>query len=145
MQISDSPLAEAGRRFFSPENAETWISLLRPAFHLRTLDEGEPVVGYLGGEPLLPNGVEWPEWKDHGPLSFVAAVDCAGVPVAELDIPLPASGTLNFFYFNGVGDDVVDYLDPDSVAGGTRVIYVPADAEAALRPTPQADLSSHEP
>lgn len=129
MQISDSPLAEAGRRFFTPENAEKWISLLRPGFHLRALDEGETPVGYLGGEPLLPKEVEWPVWEGHGPLSFVAALDCDEVPAADLDIPFPESGMLLFFYFNGVGEDAVQYLDPDSVTGGTRVLYVPDDAE----------------
>ena len=136
MQIEDSPLAEAGRQFFSPENAQTWISLLRPAFHLRTLTEGEPTVSQLGGEPSLPSDVEWPVWEGHGPLSFVASVDCDQVPTAELDIPLPESGTLNFFYFNGLGDGTVQYLDPASVTGGTRVIYVPADAEATPRHVP---------
>jgi hypothetical protein len=136
MHIEDSPLAEAGRQFFSPENAQTWISLLRPGCHLRTLTKGEPTVGQLGGEPSLPSDVEWPVWEGHGPLSFVASVDCDQVPAAELDIPLPESGTLNFFYFNGLGDDTVQYLDPSSVIGGTRVIYVPADAGAAPRPAP---------
>jgi hypothetical protein len=138
MQISESPLAEAGRRFFSPENAKTWIELLRPGFHLREQNEGEPLVGFLGGLPLLPADVEWPEWEGHGPLSLVAAVDCGEVPVAELDIPLPDSGMLFFFYFNGVGPDAVQYLDPDSVKGGTRVIYVPEGAEdVAERAVPE--------
>lgn len=129
MQISDSPLAEAGRRFFSPENAQKWISLLRPGFHLRSLEQGERPVGYLGGYPLLPKDVEWPTWEGHGPLSFVAAIDCDEIPSDELDIPLPEAGMLLFFYFNGVGEDAVQYLDPESVAHGTRVIYVPEDAE----------------
>lgn len=138
MQIDDSPLADAGRRFFSPENAQKWISLLRPGFHLRGLDPGERPVGYLGGEPLMPKDVEWPVWEGHGPLSFVAAVDCDEVPAVELDIPLPESGMLLFFYFNGVGDDAVQYLDAESVAQGTRVLYVPEDAEGvAPREVPE--------
>lgn len=138
MEISESPLAEAGRRFFSPENAETWIGLLRPGFHLREQNEGEPLVGYLGGNPLLPADVAWPEWKGHGPLSFVAAVDCGEVPDKEVDIPVPEDGMLLFFYYNGVGDDAVQYLDPDSVKGGTRVIYVPEGTEnVSERATPE--------
>lgn len=138
MEISESPLAEAGRRFFSPENAKTWIELLRPGFHLREQNEGEPLVGYLGGEPLMPADAEWPEWEGHGPLSFVAAVDCGEIPVQELDIPVPADGMLLFFYFNGIGDDAVQYLDPDSVKGGTRVVYVPEGTEnVGPRPAPE--------
>jgi len=49
MQISDSPLAEAGRRYFSAADAETWTGLLRPGFHLRALTQGESVAAYLGG------------------------------------------------------------------------------------------------
>lgn len=129
MDISESPLAEAGRRFFSPENAKTWIGLLRPGFHLREQREGEPLVAYLGGDPMLPADVPWPGWEGHGPLSFVAAFDCGEVPPGQLDIPLPEAGMLLFFYYNGVGEDAVQYLDPDSVAQGTRVIYVPETAE----------------
>lgn len=137
MQISDSPLAEAGRRFFSAQDAETWTSLLRPAFHLRELNPGEAVAAYLGGDPLLPKDVEWPEWEGHGPLRFVGAVDFSQVPTQELDIPLPASGELLFFYFDGLGDSSVAYTNPDSVVNGTRVIYVPADAELEPRSAPE--------
>ncbi|MFD0634387.1 hypothetical protein ACFQ9X_25385 [Catenulispora yoronensis] len=36
---------------------------------------------------------------------------------------------LLFFYFNGVGEDAVQYLDPASITGGTRVIYVPETSD----------------
>ncbi|HEV2638819.1 MAG TPA: YwqG family protein [Actinocrinis sp.] len=137
MQINESPLAEAGRRYFNANDAQTWINLLRPSFHLRTLAPGEEVVAYLGGDPLLPSDVEWPVWEGHGPLSFVAAIDCGEVPQAELDIPLPASGSLLFFYFDGLGDDTVAYIDPVSVVGGTRVLYIPEDAELDVREAPE--------
>ena len=139
MQMSDSPLAQAGRDYFSAQDASTWEGLLRPAFHLRALADGEsaPVVAYLGGLPLLPEDVEWPEWKDHGPLYFVAALDCSQLPAADLDLPLPASGQLLFFYFDGLGEGSVVYSDADSVVNGTRVLYIPEDAEIAERPAPQ--------
>lgn len=137
--MSDSPLAQAGRDYFSPQDAQTWVGLLRPGFHLRAPaeDQDEPVVAYLGGLPLLPAGVDWPVWEGHGPLGFVAALDCSQVPAAELDIPLPASGQLQFFYFDGLGDSSIVYSDADSVRNGTRVIYVPADAEVAERDAPE--------
>lgn len=137
MQISESPLAQAGRRYFSAQDAETWISLLRPGFHLHEAASGEPVAAYLGGDPLLPEDIEWPVWDEHGPLSFIGAVDCGEVPTAQLDIPLPATGQLLFFYFDGLGESSVTYTDPDSVKYGTRVIYVPADAEIAERGAPE--------
>jgi hypothetical protein len=98
-------------------------------------DDEQPV-GRLGGEPLLPDEVEWPTWEGHGPLNFVGSVDCARIPVAELDIPLPEAGTLLFFYFDGLGDSSVAYTDPDSVVNGTRVVHVPADVSTASRATP---------
>ncbi len=137
MQISESALAQAGRRYFSAKDAEIWTGLLRPAFHLRALDSDEPVAAYLGGDPLLPKDAEWPVWEGHGPLRFVAAVDCGQVPTQELDIPLPTSGELLFFYFDGLGDSSVAYTSPESVIHGTRVIYVPADAEIEPRPAPE--------
>ena len=136
MLISESPLAEAGRRYFSPENAETWIALLRPSFHLRALEADETPLGYLGGDPLLPADLEWPVWEGHGPLGFIAAVDCARVPTPDLDIPFPVSGTLLFFYFDGLGESSVAYTDPDSVVNGTRVIHVPAGTPVVTRPAP---------
>jgi Domain of unknown function (DUF1963) len=137
MQISESPLAQAGRQYFSAQDAETWIGLLRPAFHLRALAEDEQVAGYLGGDPLLPAGIEWPQWDEHGPLNFVAAIDCSQVPARELDIPLPEAGQLLFFYFDGLGDNTVAYTDPDSVIHGTRVLYLAADADVAVRTAPE--------
>jgi uncharacterized protein YwqG len=139
MQISDSPLAEAGRRAFKPGDAQTWVGLLRPAFHLKSLAQGgQPLVGYLGGNPLMPQDLEWPVWEGHGPLTFVAALDCGEIPGGRLDIPFPDSGILLFFYFNGVGEDAVQYLDPESVVNGTRVVYVPEDsADVAPRDTPE--------
>lgn len=140
MEMSDSPLAQAGRDYFSAQDAQTWAGLLRPGFHLRALAEDaetqEPVVAYLGGLPLLPEDVDWPEWKDHGPLNFVGAVDCSELPTADLDIPLPTSGQLLFFYFDGLGGSSVVYTDVDSVVNGTRVLYIPADADIAERPAP---------
>ena len=134
--MSDSPLGQAGREYFSATDAETWMGLLRPAFPLRALEPGEPTAGYLGGEPELPAEVAWPTWEGHGPLYFVAGLDCAQVPTQHLDIPLPEDGTLLFFYFDGLGDSSVAYNDPDSVINGTRVLYVPAGTETAPRARP---------
>jgi uncharacterized protein YwqG len=135
-------LAQAARQHLTAEDAATWIGLLRPAFHLRTHVAGEPVVGYLGGSPLLPEDVEWPTWDEHGPLTFIGAVDCGALPVKDLDIPLPEDGALLFFYFDGQIDDseaITEALTPDAdtTAVGSRVLYVPADAEMAERAAPE--------
>jgi len=140
MLITDSPLADAGRQHFSPEDAEIWVGLLRPGFHLRPRTAGEAVVGYLGGDPLMPEDAEWPTWGEHGPLAFIAAVDCGALPTDELDIPLPKEGALLFFYFDGQvddGDATVGYWDHESITVGARVLYFPADAALEPRTPPE--------
>ncbi|WP_308312470.1 YwqG family protein [Streptomyces sp. ISL-11] len=82
--------------------------------------------------------MEWPRWEGHGPLSFVASVNCAALPADSLDIPLPADGTLAFFYFDGQVDDgeaLVLPDDPESRAGA-RVLYLPAGAPTTERAAP---------
>ncbi|ADI07524.1 hypothetical protein SBI_04404 [Streptomyces bingchenggensis BCW-1] len=57
--------------------ADRFCSLLEPRGQiLSAARPGDEHVGVLGGEPLLPEGVEWPVWEGHGPLSFIAALDC---------------------------------------------------------------------
>ncbi|MEV5975861.1 YwqG family protein [Streptomyces sp. NPDC052114] len=119
--------------------AERWLGLLRPGIRLAAAGGDDAVVGQLGGEPRLPDDVEWPEWEGNGPLAFVAAVDCAALPAEGLDLPFPKDGTLAFFYFDGQVDDgeaLVDPGDPDSWAGA-RVLYIPADARTSRRETPE--------
>jgi uncharacterized protein YwqG len=109
--------------------------LLRPGARLSVAGEGR--AGHLGGSPELPPDAEWPVWPGHGPLTFVASVNCAAL--SGLDIPLPEDGTLLFFFFDGQFDDdeaLVYCEDPDSMAGA-RVIYVPAGATVEERPTPE--------
>jgi uncharacterized protein YwqG len=104
--VSDRELVtEIARRHLPPEIADRWLGLLRPAVVLRHAARGDRAAGVLGGNPRLPDSAEWPLWDGHGPLSFVAAVDCAALSAVPLDIALPSSGTLLFFYFDGQYDD----------------------------------------
>ncbi|WP_393058707.1 YwqG family protein [Streptomyces sp. LN549] len=123
----------------SPEDAEKWLALLRPGVRLAVATGSDDVVGRLGGLPALPAASKWPVWEGHGPLSFVASIDCARLPTAALDIALPATGTLLFFYFDGQlddGDALVLAEDRESWAGA-RVLFVAADEEVAERGTPE--------
>lgn len=131
-------LRSLAREYLAPDAAEQWLSLLRPGARLAVATDLDNIVGRLGGLPQLPADVEWPSWEGHGPLSFIAAVDCAALPAASVDIPLPAQGTLAFFYFDGQLDDgeaLVLAEDRDSWAGA-RVLYIPADEEAVERDAP---------
>ncbi|ARZ66015.1 hypothetical protein SMD11_0349 [Streptomyces albireticuli] len=131
-------LRALAREHLPAEMAERWIGLLRPGVGLTAAKGSEAVVGRLGGAPELPADVRWPTWEGNGPLSFVAAVDCAALPSDALDIPLPTDGTLSFFYFDGQIDDGDALVLPDDRESwaGARVLYTPAGTPTAERTTP---------
>ncbi|MFD0270515.1 YwqG family protein [Streptomyces sp. NPDC127106] len=135
---SRDALRSLALQHLSPEVAEKWLGLLRPGVRLEIAAGSDDVVGHLGGLPALPATAEWPAWDGHGPLSFIASIDCARLPAAELDIDLPTVGTLLFFYFDGQLDDGYSLVlaeDRGSWAGA-RVLHVAADEEVADRGTP---------
>lgn len=67
------------------EVAARWWALLRPAVRLRRAGPGRPVVARFGGLPLLPD-IAWPEWPDHGPLSYIGELHCAVLAEHDLDL-----------------------------------------------------------
>ena len=137
--MSDRALVtQIARRHLPPDIAERWLRLLRPAAALRQAAPGNPVAGVLGGSPRLPDSAEWPFWDGHGPLSFVASIDCAALAAVPLDIALPPAGTLLFFYFDGQYDNgqaTVGYWNPGSAAGA-RALYVNPGQRASIRVCP---------
>ncbi|MGW4725784.1 YwqG family protein [Streptomyces sp. NPDC004291] len=135
---SPDALRSLALRHLSPEDAEKWLGLLRPGVRLTAAADRDGRAGRLGGLPALPAGAEWPVWEGHGPLSFIASIDCSSLPKVAWDIELPGAGTLLFFYFDGQlddGDAVVLAEDRDSWAGA-RMLHVPAGEEVAERETP---------
>ncbi|MFD2683854.1 DUF1963 domain-containing protein [Streptomyces phyllanthi] len=113
---------EAAREQDIPEHIiDRALRLARPRIELRPKgDSGAPVAGHYGGHPRLPPDVEWSGYPD-----LIASVDCAAVPVGELDIPLPQDGHLLFF---------ADRRLPDwAPATAGRVVYVPAGTVTAER------------
>ena len=132
-------VTEIARRYLPQGIADRWLQLLRPAAVLRHAVPGDRVAGVLGGRPRLPGSAEWPSWDGHGPLSFVAAVDCAALAAVPLDIMLPSSGTLLFFYFDGQYDNcetTVGYWDPGTSAGA-RALYVGPGERTSHRACPE--------
>lgn len=140
--MTSSPdLVAAARTHLPADVADAWLSLLRPGIRLVAADGDDdgPTVGHLGGEPELPDDLAWPVWAGHGPLSFVASVDCAALPGSAAGIGLPTDGRLLFFYFDGQYDDaeaLVIFDDPESQAGA-RVLFVPTGRAGAARATPE--------
>ncbi|WP_424213318.1 YwqG family protein [Streptomyces sp. BI20] len=138
---SAAALHALARAHLSPEDAETWIGLLAPGLRLDSDPEAEgPLVGRLGGLPDLPADVPWPHWEGHGPLSFVATLDCAALSAAgDTGLALPASGALLLFHFDGRVDDGDAFVGPDEPESrpGARILHVPGDAVTATRPAPE--------
>lgn len=136
--ISLPRLTALARERLPHEVAEKFCTRLRPHGELlSTAPAGAETVGVLGGEPSLPDGVDWPVWEDHGPLSFIASLDCAALSWEHNDL-LPDSGTLLFFYFDGQVDEHSSWVHPDDpdTAPGARVLYVPEETPVTPRSTP---------
>ncbi|MET8977105.1 YwqG family protein [Streptomyces sp. NPDC004539] len=148
--MTDAHHSRPAAAHLPPALADAWTALLRPCARLRHAADGEPVAAVLGGTPHLPAATPWPEWPGHGPLSFVASVDCAALPRESLSEEFPPDGTLLFFFWDGrLGDDVfVSAHDPETWIGA-QVLYVPrdtptaaADTPAPLTPYPRVDLTA---
>lgn len=136
---SSETLRALASRHLPPDVAEQWSRLMRPSVRLIAGAGPGRLAGHLGGQPQLPAGADWPVWERHGPLSLIASLDCAALPVQAVDIDLPDSGTLLFFYFDGQldgGDALVSAEDRASWAGA-RVLHVPAGDTGPERETPQ--------
>ena len=144
-------VGEIASRYLPDDAAARWLRLLRPAAALRHAGPGARVAAVLGGEPGLPDSAGWPLWEDHGPLSFIAAVDCEALAAVPLDIELPRAGTLLFFYFDGQydnGETTVGYWEPSTLAGA-RVLHIgpgeatsPRTCPAELTPYPRVELTA---
>ncbi len=104
-------------------------NLHRPAVHLRPRSEGG--FSRLGGLPMMPADMEWPEWKGK-PQAFLAQLDLSEIHRA-LPSFLPAAGYLYFFYDQEQG---TAGFDPNDV-GAWRVSFYQGDAtQLAERPAP---------
>lgn len=118
---------------------ERWTAQLRPAVRLVLTPDPDLAVARLGGLPRLPAGVAWPHWEGHGPLSFVGELRCDRLSAYELDVPVPNSGRLLFFYFDGSYDDgetVVGAWDPATLAGA-RALHVLDDGAPGAEVVPE--------
>ena len=79
------------------------------------LEPGKP---RLGGQPDLPEGIPWPEFK-RVPMSFIGQIRFADVSGLDSENLLPDSGILYFFYDAG---QMTWGFDPKD-RGGWKVIY----------------------
>ncbi|MFC5816965.1 DUF1963 domain-containing protein [Nonomuraea harbinensis] len=128
--------AEYVRELLPEPLAEPFIALARPAVRLSIAEEGETVVGRLGGLPRLPEGVPWP--GGGSAMQFLAELDCAALAAYESDLDLPAEGALLFFAaWDGTAARVI-LLPPGAVRVPEREAPVSGDA----RLFPEAPLAA---
>jgi hypothetical protein len=131
MLKGQAALMRLARRELPAAIADRWIGLLRPSYLLRAADDDEMIVGQLGGVPVLPDGMAWPQHPDgRGPLTFIAEIDCGQLPSYTLS--MPRTGTLSFFAWD---EETVGYLE------AARVVYTPPSTPVTERdPPPDARI-----
>lgn len=105
----------AQKQGLPPAAIDWWLHLARPRLELVRDGDG-PVVGRFGGQPALPEDVEWPDEMVH-----LATVDLSAISVESHDLDLPLDGVLVFF-------SQAD-LTPDEGS----VIYLPSGLAAQER------------
>jgi uncharacterized protein YwqG len=98
------------------EHLDYLKSLRTPAIAMSASAEAKR--SRIGGLPLLPDGVPWPEWKNK-PLSFLCQIDLNEIPDACERHGLPDSGMLFFFYSQE--QDTWGFDPKDE--GSWRVVY----------------------
>ena len=138
-EISDADLVERIAAEHLPDPLrQRWLSLLRPGVRLVPAIGEETHVARLGGHPDLPMGELWPTWAGHGPLSYIGEIICEPLSAFPLDVAIPTSGRLLFFYFDGSYDEGVNTVGTWDVATleGARALYVPTDVACSPQPTP---------
>jgi uncharacterized protein YwqG len=126
--------------------------LSRPAMLLQTGKsvESKMAVGQtkIGGQPDLPESVEWPQFADGRPLAFLAQINLGEVAAVGKLPGLPESGLLSFFSVFGwqVEDDADPQLPPGKYDySWTRVLYHPNNQNAYQRRRTPAGVNAFKP
>jgi uncharacterized protein YwqG len=124
----------------------------RPAMLLKTgkAVESKMRIGQskIGGEPDLPEKVEWPLFEEKKPLAFLAQINLSEVASVRKRAGLPESGLLSFFSVFGWQED--GDADPQLPPGRydsswTQVLYTPGSAKALTRRRTPTGVNSFKP
>ena len=113
-----------------PDDAEplpAWRLALPPRKGVILRKTKKPGWSKLGGDPFLPDGVEWPREPSGGEMSFLAQIRCEDLP---RDLGFPETGALFFFL------DQADFdWEPEEDTGHlhSRVIYAEGPLPSAPR------------
>lgn len=104
------------------ERAREWAALRRESIALRHAPPGAAEVGYVAGEPELPEDFDWPLDGAGQPLEHVMTLDLAALP--RIGIDLPEQGRLLFFVDG-------EYEEPE-------VLHFERTARLQARPYPES-------
>lgn len=110
-------------------------SLKRPALHL--VGTSRDVRSRIGGAPDLPEGFQWPQWK-NAPLAFLAQIELAEISQQSVLPDLPNHGLLHFFY----DQEQSTWGFSPGDRGSWRVFYS-ADGAPFRRTEPPAGVSRY--
>jgi uncharacterized protein YwqG len=111
-------LKAAGLERITPDVLRLARRSIRIANHPASTWRDEPGASRLGGQPDLPDGASWPQWKAV-PMSFVGQIRLRDVVGLGVEPALPADGLLSFFYDS---KQEVYGADPAD-RGGWQVLY----------------------
>jgi uncharacterized protein YwqG len=112
-------------------------SVAKKSIRLSSEKRSSEATNRLGGKPNLPKDLNWPTWREQ-PLAFVAQLDLATLPQV-LDLQLPRTGSLSFFYKGG---ENAWGFSPDD-AGSSVVLYMQESLSSfPLRSLPE-ELEDH--
>jgi hypothetical protein len=106
----------------------TLAGLARGALALLVSEDPEP--SWIGGDPALPAGAQWPRGH-HGPMTFVAQLSLAGLDPSVWSGP--ASGHLHVFC------DIEPESRSIEGAGACAILHTPTGVELNVR-RPSSDL-----
>lgn len=124
-KVAQALRTAGAERGVAPKLLDALIAKLAPAVMLTPEPGGKPPLGgtRAGGQPDLPEGVEWPRTEGAEPMPFALQVNLAEVAPFDAAKALPAEGLLSFFFYT---------LDEDSGEEG-RVLYFPGPLPALKR------------
>jgi uncharacterized protein YwqG len=120
----------------SADDSERLLGLCAPSARLVGCHDWDPARSRFGGNPLLPDSVEWPEWRGRT-LSFLAQLRLEELPLLA-GKPAVGTGLLAFFY-DADRQEAWGFNPADR--GAWRVIHVQNLATARERTAPPGTLS----
>ncbi len=103
---------------------------------VRLLGAERDTGSWIGGAPDLPEGTSWPRWEG-APLAFIAQIDLAQAPHADMPDWAPKAGRLVFFFEADQGGSGFDPSD----RGSGVVLHIAAETPLVAT-LPPDDLSA---